>query len=90
MFALHAPFPSVIHDSESTKAIDRAILEAGTPGFTLMMRAAQVSLERILDLEKSREKGFTRGMVVLAGPINEMRSMITGRYRLPREKGDEA
>ena len=29
-------------------------------------------------------------MVVLAGPINEMRSMITGRYRLPREKGDEA
>lgn len=27
-------------------------------------------------------------MVVLAGPINEVRSMITGRYRLPREKGD--
>jgi Ni/Fe-hydrogenase b-type cytochrome subunit len=26
-------------------------------------------------------------MVVLAGPINEVRSMITGRYRLPREKG---
>jgi Ni/Fe-hydrogenase b-type cytochrome subunit len=25
-------------------------------------------------------------MVVLAGPINEIRSMITGRYRLPREK----
>ena len=25
-------------------------------------------------------------MVVLAGPINEVRSMITGRYRLPREK----
>ncbi len=24
-------------------------------------------------------------MVVLAGPINEVRSMITGRYRLPRE-----
>ena len=70
MFALHAPFPSVIHDSAGTKAIDRAIIEAGTPGFTLMMRAAQVSLERILDLEKSREKGFTRGMVVLAGPGN--------------------
>jgi len=29
-------------------------------------------------------------MVVLAGPINEVRSMITGRYRLPAEKGDEA
>jgi len=26
-------------------------------------------------------------MVVLAGPINELRSMITGCYRLPREKG---
>ena len=26
-------------------------------------------------------------MVVLAGPFNEVRSMITGRYRLPREKG---
>ena len=25
-------------------------------------------------------------MVVLAGPFNEMRSMITGRYRLPKEK----
>lgn len=29
-------------------------------------------------------------MVVLAGPINEVRSMITGRYRLPKEKGDAA
>jgi len=27
-------------------------------------------------------------MVVLAGPINEVRSMITGRYRLPKEKGE--
>ncbi len=27
-------------------------------------------------------------MVVLAGPFNEMRSMITGRYRLPRAKGE--
>ena len=26
-------------------------------------------------------------MVVLAGPFNEVRSMITGRYRLPKEKG---
>ncbi len=26
-------------------------------------------------------------MVVLAGPINEIRSMITGRYRLPKERG---
>ena len=26
-------------------------------------------------------------MVVLAGPFNEVRSMITGNYRLPREKG---
>lgn len=26
-------------------------------------------------------------MVVLAGPFNEIRSMITGRYRLPRERG---
>ena len=25
-------------------------------------------------------------MVLLAGPVNEVRSMITGRYRLPREK----
>ncbi len=25
-------------------------------------------------------------MVILAGPINEIRSMITGRYRLPKEK----
>lgn len=25
-------------------------------------------------------------MVILAGPINELRSMITGRYRLPKEK----
>lgn len=29
-------------------------------------------------------------MVILAGPINEVRSMITGRYRLPRERGDDA
>ncbi len=29
-------------------------------------------------------------MVILAGPINEMRSMITGWYRLPKEKGDAA
>ena len=26
-------------------------------------------------------------MVVLAGPFNEVRSMITGRYRLPKDKG---
>ena len=25
-------------------------------------------------------------MVVLAGPVNEIRAMITGRYRLPQEK----
>ena len=25
-------------------------------------------------------------MVTLSGPINEIRSMITGRYRLPPEK----
>jgi thiosulfate reductase cytochrome b subunit len=25
-------------------------------------------------------------MVVLVGPINEVRSMITGRYRLPAER----
>jgi thiosulfate reductase cytochrome b subunit len=25
--------------------------------------------------------------VVLAGPINEIRSMITGRFRLPKERG---
>jgi thiosulfate reductase cytochrome b subunit len=25
-------------------------------------------------------------MVVLAGPWNEVRSMITGRYRLPKER----
>jgi Ni/Fe-hydrogenase b-type cytochrome subunit len=29
-------------------------------------------------------------MVVLAGPINEVRSMITGWYRLPREKGEQS
>jgi thiosulfate reductase cytochrome b subunit len=29
-------------------------------------------------------------MVVLAGPINEVRSMLTGCYRLPRAKGEEA
>ena len=28
-------------------------------------------------------------MVVLAGPINEVRSMITGRFRLPERRGDE-
>ncbi|GGD32636.1 hypothetical protein GCM10010989_03360 [Croceicoccus pelagius] len=27
-------------------------------------------------------------MVVIAGPVNEIRSMITGRFRLPPEKGD--
>lgn len=27
-------------------------------------------------------------MVVLAGPYNEVRSMITGRYRLPKERGE--
>jgi thiosulfate reductase cytochrome b subunit len=25
-------------------------------------------------------------MVLLAGPINEVRAMITGRFRLPRER----
>ena len=25
-------------------------------------------------------------MVILAGPLNEIRSMITGRYRLPEER----
>jgi thiosulfate reductase cytochrome b subunit len=29
-------------------------------------------------------------MVLLAGPINEVRSMLTGWYRLPREKEDAA
>ncbi len=29
-------------------------------------------------------------MVVVAGPVNEIRSMITGRFRLPAEKGDAA
>jgi hypothetical protein len=24
---------------------------------------------------------------VLAGPVNEVRSMITGRYRLPEDRG---
>ena len=28
-------------------------------------------------------------MVVLAGPVNEVRSMITGKYRLPKERGDD-
>ena len=28
-------------------------------------------------------------MVVLAGPINEVRSMITGRFRIPPERADE-
>ncbi|MCB2047576.1 MAG: cytochrome b/b6 domain-containing protein [Novosphingobium sp.] len=28
-------------------------------------------------------------MVILAGPVNEVRSMITGMYRLPREKQDD-
>jgi len=27
-------------------------------------------------------------MVVLVGPFNEVRSMITGRYRLPKERGE--
>ena len=27
-------------------------------------------------------------MVVLAGPINEIRSMITGRFRVPPERSD--
>lgn len=29
-------------------------------------------------------------MVVLAGPVNEVRSMVTGWYRLPREREDAA
>jgi len=29
-------------------------------------------------------------MVVLAGPFNEVRSMITGRYRLPKARGEGA
>ena len=29
-------------------------------------------------------------MVVLAGPFNEVRSMVTGWYRLPRERGERA
>ena len=29
-------------------------------------------------------------MVVLAGPFNEVRSMITGNYRLPKAKGEKA
>ncbi len=29
-------------------------------------------------------------MVILAGPFNEVRSMITGWYRLPQDKGDAA
>ena len=28
-------------------------------------------------------------MVVLAGPVNEVRSMITGWYRLPRDRAKE-
>ena len=70
MFALHAPFPSVVHDSAGTKAVDRAIIEAGTPGFTLMMRTAQASLERISELQQKRGTAFSEGMVVLAGPGN--------------------
>jgi len=27
-------------------------------------------------------------MVVLAGPFNEIRSMVTGRYRLPKGDGE--
>jgi thiosulfate reductase cytochrome b subunit len=27
-------------------------------------------------------------VVVLAGPINEIRSMITGRFRVPPERGE--
>ncbi|RYD62068.1 MAG: DUF4405 domain-containing protein, partial [Sphingomonadales bacterium] len=29
-------------------------------------------------------------MVVLAGPINEVRSIVTGKYRLPRDRKDVA
>ena len=29
---------------------------------------------------------FAVVMVLLAGPLNEVRSMITGRYRLPRDR----
>ncbi|MBU6207841.1 MAG: cytochrome b/b6 domain-containing protein, partial [Alphaproteobacteria bacterium] len=28
-------------------------------------------------------------MVVLAGPFNEIRSMITGKFRLPKERGEQ-
>src|SRR3546814_10353432 len=28
-------------------------------------------------------------MVLLSGPYNEIRSMITGRYRLPAERGEQ-
>ena len=29
-------------------------------------------------------------MVLLAGPVNELRSIVTGKYRLPRERSDPA
>jgi hydroxyethylthiazole kinase-like uncharacterized protein yjeF len=68
MFALHAPFPAIIHDSAGTKAIDRAIIEAGTPGFALMMRAAHAALDRLNALAQAPRAATC--VVVLAGPGN--------------------
>ena len=65
MFALHAPFPAIIHDSAGTKAIDRAIIEAGTPGFALMMRAAHAALDRLNALAQAPRAATC--VVVLAG-----------------------
>lgn len=73
MFALHAPFPPVVHDTAGTRQIDRAIIDNGTPGFQLMMRAAQATLDLIRRLPASKNDATGAGltnMVVLAGSGN--------------------
>jgi thiosulfate reductase cytochrome b subunit len=62
-------------------------MDAAWPGFTALFGGRQ-SARSLHFIAAFGLLGFAAvhvAMVVLAGPINELRSMITGRYRLPRE-----
>lgn len=63
-------------------------LDAGLPGLLVLFGGRQ-SARSIHFLCAFGLVGFTAvhlAMVVLAGPYNEVRSMVTGRYRLPRDR----
>lgn len=73
VFKLHSPFPLVAHDSDGARLGDSRIINSGTPGFLLMMRAARAAVSRLVAEMKNRPEMMPdkrKPVIILAGPGN--------------------